>query len=141
MNDVLYAIYDYDIENLLELMVEVWEEERPETPDHCESDWRHNFIDSYAESLKCYYKDILNDSELDPIIKYIIDYGSIDWQELAKKVVLSTDKLDVLIDKFADEYENERWNGMTPEEQADHYRELEGDRQYEAMIDDMISGR
>lgn len=141
MNDVSSAIYDYDMENLLELMVEVWDEERPETPDHCEADWKHKFIDSYAESIECYYRDILNDSDLDPIIKYIIDYASIEWREIAKKAVLSTDKLDVLIDKFVDEYENEQWNGMTAEEQADHYREIEGDRQYEAMIDDMISGR
>ena len=140
MNNVSNAIVDCDFENLLELMKEVWQDEMPDNPDFIDTDWKYKFRESYAEYIKVYYKDILNDSDLDPIIKAIIDYNSIEWEEIAKYVVLSTPNLDCLIGEFEEQYEKDKWDNMSDEDKADYYRELEGDRQYDSMIDDRLQG-
>ena len=140
MNDVSNAIVECDFQNLLELMKEVWQDEMPDNPDLIDTDWKYEFRESYAEYIKNYYEDILNDSDLDPIIKAIIDYNSIEWEEIAKYVVLSTPTLDCLIGEFEEQYEKDKWDNMSDEDKAEHYRDMEGDRQYDSMIDDRLQG-
>lgn len=140
MNDVSNAILECDEDNLFELMNEVWGDEKPDSPDDIDTDWKHNFMETYAEYIESYYNDILNDSQLDPLIRSIIDYGSIEWQAIAKKVILYSPNLDNLIEKFEEEYEKEKWDNMSDEDKAEYYRELEGDRQYEDYVDRLING-
>lgn len=140
MNDISTIMLDCDKENLLNILNEVWNEERPSKPDECDNEWQHKFSNEYAEYIRDYYDDILNAPNLDPIIKQIIDYKSIDWFRISMTVILHTTKLDKLISEFEEEYERERLESMSEEEAREYYREIDGDRRYDAYVDDLING-
>lgn len=140
MNDISKIIIEFEHENLLNMLTEVWNEEQPANPNECDKDWEHGFSVVYANCIRDYYDDILNSSDLDPIIKQLIDYDSIDWNKIAMNVILHTDKLDTLIGEFEEQYERERLKNMSEEEEREYYRDIEGDRQYDAYVDDLING-
>jgi hypothetical protein len=140
MNNTSEAILNCDEENLFELLEEVWHDEKPANPDEIDTDWKHSFMEKYADYINSYYDDVLNDPQLDPLIKQIIDYKSIQWQAIAKKVILYSPDLDKLIEKFEEEYEKEKWENMSDTEKAEHDREVEGDMQYDAYVDRLING-
>jgi hypothetical protein len=89
-------------------------------------------------------------------VSNIIENG--DFEEYTKIEKLVNDALQVgatsdgakdvfdnhiegLIEQFIEECEREDFENMTDSERKEYYDEIEGDRQYESYIDDLLQGR
>jgi hypothetical protein len=73
------------------------------------------------------------------LISAFVEFDSIEWDAIAKTVF--DDYVEGLVETFIEECEKEDFENMTDSERKEYYDELEGDRQYESYIDDLLQGR
>jgi hypothetical protein len=138
MNNKTDIILGYDYEAVKELANDVWHDEKPAHANNCNDKWEANFIESLAQYVKEHYETVFDLESQHPLISAFVQFDSIEWNVVAKTVF--DDYIQGLIDQFIEECEREDFENMTDSERKEYYDELEGDRQYESYIDDLLQG-
>jgi len=139
MNDRTAMILGYDYDALQDLANDVWHDEKPFHAKDCDDKWQNKFIEVLTQYVKEHYALLFNLESQHPLIGAFVDFNSIEWDAIAKDVF--DNHIEGLIEQFIEECEKEDFENMTDSERKEYYDEIEGDRQYESYIDDLLQGR
>jgi hypothetical protein len=138
LNDESQRLLDGGYEELVSVLKDCWSDECPNEPDDITEEWTEQFEQVYADAIKSYYELVFNVEQQHSLLLLLAGFYEIDWLGVAN--VVMGRELPTMVETFEIEYEREKQENMTDDERDEIAREIEGDRQYDEYVDNLING-